>query len=211
MQVRFQQLTPGDRFVWQGIAHTKLGHGIARAHHGTGPGEKADPVYTFGNNEVVDFVAAKGAPADQPLPFDPVYAYAYLKAALLTVEPNGMTDPQASYFFDWFAKIAATGNLDKLEGLLAEHRPKMMRQAMRNAAEDYDPPQVVTSDKVKTWDDKVIAAAAEFIASVHEGEYPAYYNRDALVEALRNMSMTGRDRDEYEVVAPVLATEGWIK
>lgn len=39
------------------------------------------------------------------LPFDLGYVYAYLKAALLSVEPEGLTDPQAAYFMAWFAAL----------------------------------------------------------------------------------------------------------
>jgi hypothetical protein len=45
-----------------------------------------------------------------PLPFDAGYVYAYLKAALLSVEPEGVTDPHAAYFLDWFEQIGTDHN-----------------------------------------------------------------------------------------------------
>jgi hypothetical protein len=43
------------------------------------------------------------------LPFDPGYVHAYLKAALVSVEPEGCTDPQAAYFMDWLEQIGNVG------------------------------------------------------------------------------------------------------
>ena len=51
-------------------------------------------------------------PAPQPLPFDPGYVHAYLKAALQSVEPEGLTDPQAAYFLAWLEQVGtAAGSL----------------------------------------------------------------------------------------------------
>lgn len=47
-------------------------------------------------------------PVADSLPFDLGYVYAYLKAALLDIEPEGLTDPQAAYFFEWFKGLDRT-------------------------------------------------------------------------------------------------------
>lgn len=47
--------------------------------------------------------------------FDLGYVHAYLKSALLTVEPEGLTDPQAFYFLEWLKGLdAASGVLRAL-------------------------------------------------------------------------------------------------
>ncbi len=42
------------------------------------------------------------------LGFDVGYVHAYLKSALLMVEPEGLTDPQAAYFFEWLERTGGT-------------------------------------------------------------------------------------------------------
>jgi len=56
------------------------------------------------------------SPAPQPLPFDPGYVYAYLKAALASVEPDGLTDPQAAYFLEWFEAVGIADGVDVPDG-----------------------------------------------------------------------------------------------
>jgi len=51
-----------------------------------------------------------------PLSFDPGYVYAYLKAALASVEPDGLTDPQAAYFMEWFEGIGTADSVPGTDG-----------------------------------------------------------------------------------------------
>ena len=57
----------------------------------------------------VYLVSTSKPPEPAPLPFDLGYVHAYLKSALLSVEPEGLTDPQAAYFLEWLEALPDGG------------------------------------------------------------------------------------------------------
>jgi hypothetical protein len=59
-----------------------------------------------------DLLGAFRTHVDEPFPFDPGCVHAYLKSALLSVEPEGLTDPQAAYFLEWLEKIGDASGID---------------------------------------------------------------------------------------------------
>src|SRR6185369_13587313 len=63
------------------------------------------------------------------LPFDAGYVHAYLKAALLMVEPNGLTDPQAAYFLEWLETISEQAPMTQAaRDVLAERQRQIEKE-----------------------------------------------------------------------------------